>query len=109
MKKLKVFDSPEKAHSTIPVNTLKKVRTKNFAICLAHTKSGFFATEDACPHMFASLSDGRLNFQDEIICPLHSYRYHLPTGQECKNRTRDVRKFLVEINRNGLFIFLPEM
>ena len=108
MKKIKVFDSPEKAHSVVPLNSLKKVRTKDYTICLAHTREGFFATEDGCPHMHASLSEGRLNYLNELICPLHGYRYHLATGQECKNRTRDIRKFLVELNQNGLFIFLPE-
>ena len=108
MKKIKVFDSPEKARSVIPLNTLKKVRTKDYTLCLVHTSEGFFATEDAFPHMQASLSEGRLNYLDELICPLHSYRYSLRTGQECKNRTRDLRKYLVELNQNGLFIFLPE-
>ena len=108
MKKVKVFDSPEKARNVVPLNSLKKVRTKNFTLCLAHTPNGFYATEDGCPHQHASLSEGRLNFQNEIICPLHGYRFSLDYGQECQNRTRDLRRFPVEVNEEGLFILLPE-
>lgn len=108
MRKLKVFDSPEKAKEVIPVNTLKKVRTKTHTLCLAHTPEGFFVTDDACPHMHASLSQGRLNYLNELICPLHGYRYALNTGQECQNRTRDLNVYQVELNEEGLFILLPD-
>lgn len=108
MKKIQIFDSPEKARSTIPVNTLKKLRTKTQSFCLAHTPEGFFATNDACPHMGASLSEGRINYLNELICPLHGYRYQLKTGQECNKRTADVQTYEVELNEDGLFIYLPE-
>lgn len=108
MKKLKIFDSREIAEQVIPINSLQKVRTKSFTLCLAHTPTGFVATDDACPHMHASLSDGRLNNYNELICPLHGYRFSLKTGQECQNRTRDANIYKVELDKDGLFIFLPE-
>ena len=108
MKKLRIFDSPEKAKSTVPLNTLKKLRTKTQTFCLAHTPEGFFATSDACPHMGASLSKGRLNYLNELICPLHSYRFQLQSGRECQNRTSDLSTYRVELNEKGLFIYLPD-
>ena len=108
MKKLKIFNSPDQARESIPINSLKKVKTKNFTLCLAHTSEGFFATDDGCPHMHASLSEGRINYLHELICPLHGYRYSLKTGQECRNRTHEANLYEVEINDDGLFILLPE-
>lgn len=108
MKKLKIIDSPAKAKSVVPKGSLKKIITKNYTLCLAHTKDGFFAIEDACPHMHASLSKGRLNSFHEVICPLHSYRFDLSSGTECQNRSRDARTFKVLLNEEGLFIFLPD-
>ena len=108
MKKIQIFDSPEKARESVPLNSLKKLRTKNQAFCLAHTPAGFFATNDACPHMGASLSEGRINFLNELICPLHGYRYELQSGQECQQRTSDLQTYTVELTEEGLFIYLPE-
>lgn len=108
MKKIQIFNSPQKAKETVPLNTLKKLRTQTRTFCLAHTSAGFFATNDVCPHMGASLSEGRINYLNELICPLHSYRYKLQTGQECQNRTTDVATYKVELNEEGLFIYLPE-
>lgn len=108
MKKLKIFDSPQIAEQVIPVNSLKKVRTKSFTLCLAHTPAGFFATDDGCPHLHAPLSEGRLNNYNELICPLHGYRFSLKTGQDCQNRTRNVNIYKVELHKDGLYILLPE-
>lgn len=58
--------------------------------------------------MGVSLSEGRINYLNELICPLHCYRYKLQTGQECQNRITDVETYEVELNEDGLFIYLPE-
>ena len=108
MKKLRVFDSPAKAKSVVPKDKLKKIITREYTLCLVHTKEGFFAIEDACPHMHASLSKGRVTPFNEVVCPLHSYRFDLTNGMECQNRSRDARTFSVELNEEGLFIFLPD-
>ncbi len=108
MKKIQIFNSPQKAKETVPLNTLKKLRTQTRTFCLAHTSEGFFATNDVCPHMGASLSEGRINYLNELICPLHGYRYKLASGQECQNRTADVQTYKVELTEEGLFIYLPD-
>lgn len=108
MKKLKVFESAKQAAERVPVNTLQKIKTRTRTLCLVHTAAGFVAIEDGCPHMHASLSEGRLNYLNEIICPLHGYRYSLQNGQECQNRTRDAKIYQVELNDEGLFILLPD-
>ena len=40
----------------------------------------WFAVDDTCPHMGASLSDGRL-FGDQLQCSWHEWRYDTTTGR----------------------------
>lgn len=40
----------------------------------------YYAMEDVCPHADALLSQGFVE-GDEIECPLHGARFHIPTGK----------------------------
>lgn len=51
------------------------------AICLYNVNGTIFATSDTCTHGEASLADGFIVNADEIECPLHQGRFHIPTGK----------------------------
>lgn len=56
-----------------------------------------YALEDVCPHAYALLSQGFVE-GDEIECPLHGAKFHIPTGRCTKEPAdRDVRTFAVLI------------
>lgn len=78
----KLFENWDEAKRQVPLNSLKQYRIGSSKVCLAHTKDGFFVVDDECTHMRASLSSGRLNDFNEVICPWHDYRYCLKTGDE---------------------------
>lgn len=78
----KIFDNWDEAKQEVPLNSLKKYRIGSSKVCLAHTNDGFFVIDDECTHMRASLSSGRLNGLNEVVCPWHDYRFCLKTGDE---------------------------
>jgi nitrite reductase/ring-hydroxylating ferredoxin subunit len=108
--KVKVFESLEIAQQAIPLLGIKTVHFKNrdLKVALARTATGFYAVADACPHMKASFGKGFCNQFDEIICPLHEYRFSLHTGVEGSGQgCDDVAIFPVVIDETGLYIELP--
>ncbi len=40
----------------------------------------YYAMENVCPHAYALLSQGFVE-GEEIECPLHGARFHIPTGK----------------------------
>jgi nitrite reductase/ring-hydroxylating ferredoxin subunit len=108
--KVQVFDNLDKAYEAVPLHSVRVVhfRSRNLKIALARTERGFFAVAEACPHMKASFAKGFCTRFDEIVCPLHQYRFSLKTGVEQSGQgCDDVEVYAVEWNENGVWIELP--
>ena len=107
LKWYKLFQSVEEAGQKVPLNTTKRARIGTQKVCIAHTVEGFFAVDDECTHMRASLSQGHLNDYSEIICPWHSYRFCLKTGAEKGGKnTRVLETHQIEEREDGLYLGL---
>lgn len=105
-RRIKIFNSAEIAARQVPLNTLRKLKISGLSLCLAHTKAGWFAIQDACPHQKASLSQGQLNSQNQVICPLHQYTYSLLNGAEGNCRTEACQVYEVVQEEGGLYLYL---
>jgi nitrite reductase (NADH) small subunit/3-phenylpropionate/trans-cinnamate dioxygenase ferredoxin subunit len=65
------------------------------------------ALDDTCPHMGASLADGRL-FGGELQCSWHEWRYDRTTGQCPLRPWARVRVHEVRTDAGGVWIKRPE-
>ena len=63
----------------LPVGRSKAVKAGDQTIALYHTASGFFASDDRCPHRGGPLAEGDL-IGNEIVCPWHLWGFDLHTG-----------------------------
>jgi 3-phenylpropionate/trans-cinnamate dioxygenase ferredoxin component len=59
----------------------------------------YYALEDICPHAEAVLSQGFVE-GEEIECPLHGARFHIPTGK-CTKEPADRDLLRYEVKREG--------
>lgn len=100
----RVFSSTDEAKEQVALRKLQRLEVEGRAICFAHTPEGFFAIDDACPHLGQSLSRGTTNYLNEVICPWHSYRYSLNNGRECDYRTRNAVLHPVELRDDGVYV-----
>jgi 3-phenylpropionate/trans-cinnamate dioxygenase ferredoxin subunit len=64
----------------------------------------YCALEDVCPHAYALLSQGFVE-GDEIECPLHGARFHIPTGKCTKEPGgRDLACYPVKVEGGRLYV-----
>ncbi|HET9053147.1 MAG TPA: Rieske 2Fe-2S domain-containing protein [Cyclobacteriaceae bacterium] len=104
MEWLKLFSGEREALQRLPHNNPQLVVAHGQRICLVNYNKRFFAVQDSCTHSGASLSQGKINYLGEIICPLHSYCFNLQTGQELSGRSRDLKTYPIKIDDSGFFI-----
>ncbi len=104
----KLFNSLTEAEQALPLGKPQKlwVMGRADAICLIRNRAGIFAVSDVCPHLGESLSKGTTNYLNEVVCPWHSYRFSLVNGQECNNRTTNLKTYTIDLRPDGVYLQL---
>ncbi len=63
----------------LPDGAMKNIAIEGRSILLARTGDKFYAAENACPHMGAKLSQGKLE-GTVVTCPRHGSQFDLTDG-----------------------------
>jgi ethylbenzene dioxygenase ferredoxin subunit len=67
--------------SDLAPGTVRKIEINGCSLAVFNVQGAFFATQDACTHATASLSEGEIVDDDCIACPVHDGTFHIPSGQ----------------------------
>ena len=80
----------------IPVGEGRSFAVDGRMIAVFNDGGEFFAIDDLCPHMGASLGDGYL--EDGVVaCPWHAWRFRVCDGTWCDNPKVGIDHFPVRI------------
>jgi len=91
----------------LPDGDIKVTQLGAKRVCVVRSGEKVFAFEQLCPHRGGFLKDGRINAFDEIICPLHSYRFNLNTGQLASGGScGDLEVYRTNLTEEGLEIIV---
>ena len=92
--------------SQIPRGEGRNFQVGALKLAVFHMRDGrVFATEASCPHRRGPLADGLLG-HDQVICPLHEWRFDLRTGKT-SNGSCDLRVFRISVQGDELWLELP--
>ena len=77
------------------------------AIAIFNYQGDFFAMNDKCSHGNASMSEGYLEDDGTVECPLHASRFCLKTGvPQCVPATEPIQTYPVTIEDDALYVEL---
>lgn len=69
----------------------------------------FYAINDRCSHGNASMSEGYLEEDATVECPLHAATFCLKTGQpQCLPATDPIPTYAVTIEGSDVYVDIPE-
>ena len=107
MKKYTLGTSKESIMQMIPERSVKKIILGDKNITLVRVAAEFYAFQGYCPHRGAPLYQGYLNNTNEIICPLHQYRFDIRSGEVKSGACPDLETFPTQLTDQGLEISIP--
>jgi nitrite reductase (NADH) small subunit/3-phenylpropionate/trans-cinnamate dioxygenase ferredoxin subunit len=62
-------------------------------VAVFHQAGNYFAIDDLCPHMGASLGAGYLDEEGIVVCPWHAWRFCIKSGKWADNPRLSVDRF----------------
>lgn len=92
--------------SDLPVGRARAVTVEGRTIALYHTATGFYATDNTCPHRGGPLAEGDL-IGDEIVCPWHLWGFDVATGACPGNREVSVAAYEVHVEDDRVMVRVP--
>jgi len=87
----------------IPPGKSRSMRIGLRRIAVFNVAGSYYAIEDACAHMKAPLSQGRMK-GTELTCSWHGWVYDLTTGKRKGKESGCVRTFVVKIEGGAIFV-----
>ncbi|MFM7561676.1 MAG: Rieske (2Fe-2S) protein [Planctomycetota bacterium] len=76
-------------------------------IAIFRSEGKYYAIDDQCPHMGASLASGYLE-NCTVACPWHAWRFDIRDGSWCDNPRVKIDSYPVEARDGGLFVKIPD-
>jgi len=82
------------------------VELEGVKVAIFWTGDRFIALKDACPHMGASLADGKLE-GNRVVCPWHGWEYDVETGQSGRRSWACVPVYEVKVEGTDVLLRRP--
>jgi nitrite reductase (NADH) small subunit len=89
----------------LPVGRAKTLKVGERSIALYHTRSGFFASDNQCPHRGGPLGQGDV-IGEEIVCPWHLWGFDVRSGVCTGNLQVSIVTHEVKIDRDRILVKL---
>ena len=89
-------------------NNLAIAEAGSKKITLAKIGETIFACAYKCPHASGILADGFIDAEENIVCPLHRYRFSLVNGRNVSGEGYYLKVYEIENRSEGLFVGFEE-
>jgi nitrite reductase (NADH) small subunit len=70
-------------------------------------KGEYYAIDDFCPHMGASLAGGYME-EGVVTCPWHAWRFSIRDGTWCDNPKVKIDSFSVRVEGDEIQVLVPD-
>jgi nitrite reductase (NADH) small subunit len=87
----------------LPDGESRTVEVAGKLVAVFHYQGQYFAIDDVCPHMGASLSEGYVE-KGIVTCPWHAWRFRLADGAWADNPRIKIGCYAVRVENGAIQI-----
>ena len=87
-------------------NNIARIQVEGRVICILQTPVGLKACASTCPHAGSDLSCGYLDNRENIVCPVHGYRFNINNGRDSNKEGYFLKIYPIKISVDGIFVTL---
>jgi nitrite reductase (NADH) small subunit len=91
----------------IPQGRGRAFQVGDHIIAVFEVAGTYFAIDDLCPHMGASLAEGELQ-EGIVTCPWHAWRFRVSDGTWCDNTRVKTRSYEVRVVDEEIQVLIPD-
>ncbi len=106
LKWYKIADSVEELN--LADNGLAETEIAGKKICIALSADKLFACAAKCPHAGGSMAHGYIDAAQNIVCPLHRYKFSLLNGRNTSGEGYFLKNYAIEVRENAVFVGIEE-
>jgi 3-phenylpropionate/trans-cinnamate dioxygenase ferredoxin subunit len=92
---------------TFAANNLLQINVAGKKICIAKSKE-LYACAAKCPHASGIIANGFIDADDNVICPIHRYKFNLQNGRNISGEGYHLKTYPVRVSNEGVFIGIEE-
>jgi len=90
-------------------NNLLQINVAGKIICIAKGKDDFlYACANKCPHAGGTIADGFIDVLNNVVCPLHRYKYNLQNGRNVSGEGYYLKTYPIQQMENGIYVGIEE-
>ncbi len=93
---------------SIPVGEGRTFTCGDRLVAVFNRGGEYFAIDDLCPHMGASLGAGQLDEEGKVTCPWHAWRFDVCDGTWCDNPRLKIDAFEVRVVGDEIQVAVSE-
>ena len=102
----KIYDFKLDGPEPQAINSVRTIDIEGKRICLTRLQDGYFAMDDKCPHAGAQLGGGKCDENEQVVCPIHRYKYNPRTGKGNGTQGDYVQTYPTELRKDGVYVGL---
>ncbi len=89
-------------------NNLLQLEVGGKTFCIAKGRDKLYACANKCPHAGGIIADGFIDALNNVVCPLHRYKYSLQNGRNVSGEGYYLKTYPIRQTEKGIFIGIEE-
>ncbi len=87
-----------------PSNGLLQIKVDGKDICIAKVKQSLHACSAKCPHAGGIIANGFIDASNNVVCPLHRYKFSLANGRNVSGEGYYLKTYPIDQREDGIYI-----